>query len=375
MKEEGNEKTDDIKEEKKEDLKEDKIEEKEDIKEYKPSNEIEAFGKNVIKKRSSKMLTYNKQINKTDNLQAPPKKRNPIINMTSNTPIETNDNIQERIISNQEMNLVINTAEDMIKETNGNLEKDEAEKKAENKNDNKENEITEKYKDLKDEELTDLDYEEAIVADKRTYWQLYFSLLKKDQLILFTFFRNDDYNLPQIKIILFIVSFAFFFTVNGFFFYDETMNKIYEDNGVFNFIFQIPQILYSSIITTIISIILQKLSISEEEILEMKKEKDLEKSKEKANKILKNLKLKLILFLVFSFILMLLFSYFISCFCAVYVNTQSILIEDTLISFGLSLIYPFGFKLLPRLFRIPALRSKNKNEKCLYKISKLVNLI
>ena len=273
------------------------------------------------------------------------------------------------------MDLVINTAEDMIKVTNSKDEKKELEKEDENKNDNTETEITENYQDLNDDELNDLDYEEAIIADKRTYWQLYFALLKKDQLILFTFFRKDDYNLPQIKIILFIVSFAFFFAVNGFFFTDETMNNIYEVNGAFDIIFQIPQILYSSIITSIISMILQKLSISEEEILEMKKEKDLEKSKEKANKILKNLKLKLILFLVFSSILMIFFSYFISCFCAVYGNTQLILIEDTLLSFGSSLIYPFGFKLLPGLFRIPALRSKNKNKKWLYKISKLVNLI
>ena len=72
---------------------------------------------------------------------------------------------------------------------------------------------------------------------------------------------------------------------------------------------------------------------------------------------------------------MILFSYFISCFCAVYENTQLILIKDTLISFTTSLIYPFGFKLLPGLFRIHALRAKNRNKKCLYKISKLVNLI
>ena len=112
---------------------------------------------------------------------------------------------------------------------------------------------------MNDDELTDLDYEEAIIAYKRTYWKLYFSLLKKDQLILFTFFRQEDYNLTQIKIILFIISFAFFFAVNCFFFTDDTMNKIYQDNGAFNIIFQIPQILYSSIITTIISMILQKL--------------------------------------------------------------------------------------------------------------------
>ena len=333
------------------------------------------------------MFTYNKQIFNLDNLQAPIQKRKITRNMTLKNPKKPKISFSKKIFQYPDIDLVINTGEDMLKEKIPNKEKEETEKKDENKKENKENEIkeneiteneiTEQYQDLKlkDDALTDLDYEEAIIADKRTYWQLYFSLLKKDQLILFTFFRKDDYNLPQIKILLFIVSFAFFFAVNGFFFTDESMNNIYEVNGAFDIIFQIPQILYSSIITTIISMILQKLSISEEEIFEMKKEKDFKKSKEKANKILKNLKLKLILFLVISFILMIFFSYFISCFCAVYGNTQLILIEDTLLSFASSLIYPFGFKLLPGLFRIPALRSKNKNKKWLYKISKLVNLI
>ena len=72
---------------------------------------------------------------------------------------------------------------------------------------------------------------------------------------------------------------------------------------------------------------------------------------------------------------MLFFWYFISCFCAVYKNTQIILIKDTLVSFALSMVYPFGLNLLPGMFRLPALRSKNKNKKCLYKISGLVALI
>ena len=360
-----------VKEDKKEEEKiEDKKEgKKEDKKEYIPLREAKAIRKKAKKRHSLKMFTYNLRL---DNLQAPIKKRNINRNMTIRLPKKLKINFNKKMISNKEPT-AINTAEELVKDTNN--EKFEAQEKYENKNDNKENEVTEKIQDLKDDELTDLDYEEAIILDKRTYWQLYFSLLKKDQLILFTFFRKDDYNLPQIKILLFIVSFAFFFAVNGFFFTDESMDNIYEVNGTFSLIFQIPQILYSSIITTIISIILQKLSISEDNILEMKKEKDLVKSREKANKILKNLKLKLILFLAISFILMLFFSYFISCFCAVYGNTQFILIEDTLVSFVLSLIYPFGFKLLPGLFRIPALRAKKKKKKWLYRISKLVNLI
>ena len=69
------------------------------------------------------------------------------------------------------------------------------------------------------------------------------------------------------------------------------------------------------------------------------------------------------------------FWYYISCFCAVYINTQILLIIDTLYSFLLSMIYPFGLNLLPVMFRIPALRAKNKDKECLYKISGLIALI
>ena len=72
---------------------------------------------------------------------------------------------------------------------------------------------------------------------------------------------------------------------------------------------------------------------------------------------------------------MVFFWYFISCFCAVYKNTQMILIKDTLISFALSMLYPFGLNLIPGLFRIPALRAEKKDQKCLYKASQYIALI
>ena len=76
------------------------------------------------------------------------------------------------------------------------------------------------YKNLNDEELNSLDYDIAILIDKRTYFQYYWSLLKKKQLILFTFIPSNDYNLFSIKICLFLLSFSLYFTINGFFFSD-----------------------------------------------------------------------------------------------------------------------------------------------------------
>ena len=120
--------------------------------------------------------------------------------------------------------------------------------------------------------------------------------------------------------------------------------------------------------------ILKQLSLSEKNILQIKQEKNMIYVAEKSKKIELCLKIKFIIFFVLSLILMIFFWYYISSFCAVYINTQKILIKDTLISFGTSMIYPFGINLIPGFLRIPALRSKNKDKVCSYKISIIIAL-
>jgi len=199
--------------------------------------------------------------------------------------------------------------------------------------------------------------------------------LKIKHLILFTFFLSDDYNLLTIKISLFLLAFALYFSINGFFFTDQTMHNIYINNGTFPFIYQIPLILYSSIITAFINSLLKYLSLSENTIIKLKKENNIDLVIQKAKKQEKVLMIKFFFFYIFSFILMSFFWYFISSFCAVYRNTQIILIKDTFMSFALSMLYPLGLNLIPGFFRMPALRSPKRDKKCLYKFSNIVALI
>ena len=227
-----------------------------------------------------------------------------------------------------------------------------------------------------DNELNTLEYKEAIISDKRTFFQFYLSLLKEGNLFVFAFYcNNNDYNSQIIKIFLFFFFFSVHFTINALFFNDDTMHKIYLDEGSFNFVYQILQIIYSSLISAAISILIIYLSLSQSNILEMKKEKNMEKLNIKVKELIKCLKIKFALFFVVSFFLLIFFAYYIICFCGIYVNTQLHLIKDTLISFGLSLIYPFGLCLIPGFFRIPALKAKNKDKECLYKFSKIIQTL
>ena len=153
------------------------------------------------------------------------------------------------------------------------------------------------------------------------------------------------------------------------------MHKIYKDNGAFNIAYQIPQILYSSFVTTIINMILKNLSLSERDMLKIKQQKDVKITVELSKYIKRCIFIKFGIFIFISLLLMLFFWYFISCFCAVYNNTQIILFKDTLLSFGLSMLYPIGFSLIPGIFRIPSLRSEKKNKKCLYHFSQIIALL
>ena len=74
-----------------------------------------------------------------------------------------------------------------------------------------------KIRELNDEELNNLEYEIAKEVDKRTFFQYYYSLLKKRHLILFTFYLANDYNLILVKLSLFLLAFSLYFTINGFF--------------------------------------------------------------------------------------------------------------------------------------------------------------
>ena len=242
----------------------------------------------------------------------------------------------------------------------------------------KNNEECNKYKKIlepNESELNCLPYEKAKKLDKRTYCQFYFSLLKVKHLLLFSFVNTNDYNIRIIKIDLFFINFIINFTINALFFNDKTMHQIYEDSGEFNFIYRIPQILYSSLITIFLFTLLKLFALTENKVLEIKHKKETDNLKEKKADYFKIINIKIILFDITSIIMLLSFFYYIACFCAIYINTQIYLIKDTLVSFGISLLYPFFVYLISGMFRIPSLKDKKNERETMYNISKLFQML
>ena len=227
-------------------------------------------------------------------------------------------------------------------------------------------------------ELNELEYQEAIKYDKRTFLVYYWSLIRREHLIIHTFFSFNDYNILSIKLSKCIFSIALDFSLNVVFFFDETMRKIYLDYGKYNIIAQIPQAVYSTIISESIDIFLRYLCLTEKEIYKIKRlvrEKKKDDINREIYRILRCIKIKFIGYFAFSSIILLFSWYFVSAFCAVYRNTQMILFKDSFFSLFLSLLYPFGLYLIPTSLRIFALKDKKRDSKCMYKLSDFIPLI
>ena len=156
------------------------------------------------------------------------------------------------------------------------------------------------------------------------------------------------------------------------------MHKIYLDYGKYNFIAQIPQILYSTIVSESLDVLFRYLALTEKDIYRIKqfeKKKNTILTKNKIFKIIRCMKLKLVCYFIVTFLFICFFWYYTSAFCAVYRNTQSFLIKDSITSFFLSLLYPFGLYLFPSALRIISLKDKKKRLKFLYKLSDFIPLI
>jgi hypothetical protein len=199
---------------------------------------------------------------------------------------------------------------------------------------------------------------------------MYWSKLKREHLILFTFFSWNDYNISYIKFARFFFFISTDMAMNVFFFSDDSMHKVYLNYGKYNFVQQIPQIIYSTIILNTIETIICYLSLTDKHIYQIKALKNNKSNKIIIFQILKRIKIKLIVFFAFTSIFFFFYWYAIACFCIVYQNTQIIFIKDCISSFFTSLTTPFIIYFLTSVLRYISLKDVTKKRfNCLYKLS------
>ena len=290
---------------------------------------------------------------------------------------------------NNQINMYLKTKETLLNQK-GVLEfKEEKESnstprktKKENKAEIKENKIFKRqsklynyndYKLFDDYVLNNMEYNDALEYDKRNCTETYWSMLKREHYVIFTFYTKKDHNLFFIKFQRFLILICTEISMNGIFFVHETMYK--KLNGDLNFAQKIPQIILALLISHIVEIFLCYLSMTDVTYYKLKSLPKLDKyNYQKINDIIECTKIKLVAFFIFTFLIFLFNLYFISAFCAVYQNAKLIYLRDSAISIFISFIDPFIIYGIICLIRIRSLSKGKKKLICLYKTSHILPL-
>ena len=223
------------------------------------------------------------------------------------------------------------------------------------------------------EELNELPFEEAKIHDKRNYCTYYWGILQVSHLFLFTFCHPGDYNLFIVKFGLLLFSIPLNLTIGALFYTTKEMQIVYLNKDT---LFKVDlkslaRSILTSIISSIILICLKLLCITHGSIQKLRKIEDVEKAKVKSVQVIKCIKFRICLYYILSLIFLFLFLFYVTCFCAIYPNNQLGILRDMLMSWILTLIYPFGLVIFTSIFRICSLRL---DKYCCYFINKILQM-
>ena len=245
-------------------------------------------------------------------------------------------------------------------------------KKTPNEKESKKSELDkDEEQGLSNYELNALSYNEALMLDNRKFLDMYWYLLRREHIIIFTFVSWNDYNLFSVKLSKLFLTICSDMAFNVFFFSDESMHKLYTSGGENDFVGQIAQMVYSTIISQLLQIYVEYLIMTDSQYYYLKKLKKNSKLNKKLSlSIIKCIKNKLITFYISTTIFFLFFWYTASAFCAVYANTQRIFVTDSYMSSLMGLTYPFALYFISSGLRFLSLKLKGKKKlKILYSLS------
>ena len=221
--------------------------------------------------------------------------------------------------------------------------------------------------------MDDLEYDDAIVKDKRTFCEYFCDIFKKRQTIANTFLSKDNLKTRSMKIILFIFDLILIFVINALYISEEYISTLYhldEDESFLSFIPRsISRFIKTTLVGGLIAYVANFFFIDESKIKHLfKREKDNKIAlKQNIIEIIKDLKKRYLTFIIIVFIIIVVSFFYLLCFNYVYPYTQMEWIKTSFVVILIRQALSCLIILLNAIFRF--LSFKTRVEK-IYKFSK-----
>ena len=220
--------------------------------------------------------------------------------------------------------------------------------------------------------MDELDYDELIEKDNRTFFKIFIDKLKVSQIFIDLIFNNNWIIPRTIKFIFLIVKIDLYMAVNALFYNQDYITNLYylnEDKNIFSFVPRsLNRIIYTSVASGILDFIISLLFPPENKIKKilMRKRNSFKEKKNKALVSMKNIINNYRIFFVISYILTVISWYFISCFNNVYPYLKIEWIKSSIFIIIIMQILPIFTSFIFAILRIISIKCKSER---IYRLS------
>ena len=225
-------------------------------------------------------------------------------------------------------------------------------------------------------DLDDLDYDDAIKEDKRSFCEFISERLKEKQIIMNTFYYKENIRPITIKMILLLLNIDLYFIFNGLFYNEKYLSDLFHSNEEETFLSFIPRsisrFIYTTLVGFIIGIIIDCIFIDESKVKRIflrERDKPVEIRYE-ISMIITSIKKRYYIFIFLCLFISIFSWYYAICFNNVYPGVKIEWIKSSITIIIIMQILSILLVLLEAILR--ALSFHYKSEK-LYKFKKLLS--
>ena len=173
-------------------------------------------------------------------------------------------------------------------------------------------------------DLDDLEYDDAIKFDKRTFCEFFSERLAEKQITMNTFYHKENLKPMSIKIILFLLNIDLYFVINGFFYNEEFLSALLNSNDEETFFTYIRRsfsnFVYATLVGLIIGIIIDCIFIEESKVkrIFLREKENPVQLRYEISITTSSIKKRYIIFIALCFFISIISWYYVSCFNHVY---------------------------------------------------------
>ena len=220
-------------------------------------------------------------------------------------------------------------------------------------------------------DFDDMEFEDALRYDNRTFCEYYCDRFRENQIIMDTFFNPETLKPMSIKIIILLLNIVLYFFINGLFFSEDYVSDLFNSNEKEKFFSFFPRsilrFIYTTIVSGIIAIIVDFITVDEKRVkrLFLREKKNTLQIRFEISVITNDIKRNYLILMIICLLIDLIVFYYFNCFNNVYPHLKDEWIKSSIFIIIIMQILSMLTGLLEALIRLIAFKCKSER---IYKV-------